>query len=101
MSMPSPELVRTSDTQVVGRTTPDLIYEVGLPSALAKLIAELDGIEILGTTAYVLLMTLGKQGPVMSFWLFLILLAGYHIALRPIASFVSWKFERIKGHRSN
>ncbi|PYU18714.1 MAG: hypothetical protein DMG32_25780 [Acidobacteria bacterium] len=67
----------------VGHTPVDLLYEKGIQRTLAKLLAELDPVEILGTVVYVVLSIWGKSNAlVLPFWLFIALLAGYHTLAR-------------------
>jgi len=69
----------------VGHTPVDLLYEKGIQRTLAKLLAELDPVEILATVVYVVLSIWGKSKDlVLPFWLFIALLAGYHTLARPI-----------------
>ena len=69
----------------VGHTPVDLLYEKGIQRTFAKLLAELDPVEILGTVVYVVLNIWGKSDDlVLPFWLFVALLAGYHALARPI-----------------
>ncbi len=88
------EFGATTAPRLVGRTPYDLLSEEGITGALAKLIGGFDAIEVLGTSAYILLGLFGKSsGPIMRFSVFLGLLAGYHVILKPISSLL-WSFVR-------
>lgn len=74
----------TAAPPVPGHTAVDLLYETGLQHALAKVVGELDPVEILGTATYVVLNVWGKStGLVLQFWKFAAILAGYHAVARP------------------
>jgi hypothetical protein len=79
----------------VGHTAVDLLYEKGIQRAFAKLVAELDPVEVLGTIAYVTLNIWGKpSAPLLSLGYFLLLLAGYHVVARPALGLVFRHFAR-------
>ncbi len=81
------ELGATTAPRLVGRTPYDLLYEHGLTGSLARLLGEFDAIEVLATLTYILLGLFGKSGgPIMRFWVFLGLLTGYHVILKPVGS---------------
>ncbi len=88
------ELGATTAPTIVGRTPYDLLYEKGLAGALARLLSEFDSIEVLATLTYILLGIFGKSsGPIMRLWVFLGLLVGYHVILKPISSLL-WSVVR-------
>ena len=88
------EIHTTTVPKAVGRTVYDLLYEPGLTGPLARLLAEFDPVELLGTLTYILSGTSGKKdAPTMQLWVFLSVLAGYHIMLRPLSSLL-WHYVR-------
>lgn len=88
-------------SRVVGRTPYDLLHEHGITVALGKLIAETDPLELIIVTAYVLLRLFGKGEPVMRFWVFIGLLAGYHIVLKPLSDWLRINLLRPKHEPPN
>jgi len=83
---------QTTMGPIVGRTGYDLLYEGGITGAAAKLLYGIDVVELLGTTAYVLLRLFSKPDvPIMRVWVFLGLLAGYHVIVKPLESLL-WSY---------
>lgn len=79
----------TAGDTPLGHTPVDLLYEKGIQRAFAKVVAELDPVEILGTTVYVILNIWGKPNAhFLSLGYFLLLLAGYHALARPALTLV-------------
>jgi len=82
----SPAATSTA-TQVVGRTTADLLYESGIKTALGKVLQEIDPLEVFFITAYVILTGWSNAPhPVWPFSYFALSLLGYHLAIRPAAT---------------
>jgi len=84
-------MARASQTEtatvpkIVGRTAYDLLYESRLTGSLARLLGEFDPVEILGTLTYILFGIFGKKNaPTMQLWVFLSVLAAYHVLFRPL-----------------
>jgi hypothetical protein len=76
-----------TESQIVGRTSYDLLSESRLAGSLARLLRESDPVEVLGTLTYVLFGILGKKdAPTMQLWVFLGALAAYHALVRPLNS---------------
>jgi hypothetical protein len=80
-----PTTVGTTAPELVGRTPYDLLHEHGIASAAARVLASIDAVELLGTLAYILLGLFGKSGLPMRMWVFLAVLAGYHVVGKPVA----------------
>jgi hypothetical protein len=74
------------EAPIVGRTPYDLLSDQRLSGSLGNFVSALDPIEVIATAAYVVLGIWGKStGLPMSFWEFIVLLAGYHLVLRPLS----------------
>jgi hypothetical protein len=72
-------------TEIVGRTFWDFASTQGRTIDLAKFVSGIDSVEVLGTFAFVVRGIYGKQNdPSNQFVVFWILLAGYHVAKRPL-----------------
>jgi hypothetical protein len=80
--------------ELVGRTPYDLLHEHGVAHAAAKVLRGIDAVELLGTSAYVLLGLFGKSGLPMRMWVFLAVFAGYHIAGKPLGRSLELLVER-------
>ena len=77
----------TAAPMIVGRTPYDLLHEWRVLAAVARLISGMDAVELLASVAYIVLGLWGKSaGSVMRFWVFLTLLSGYHVILKPLGS---------------
>jgi hypothetical protein len=81
---------------VVGHTAVDLLYDKGLSAAAAKVISSIDAVELLATGGYILFGLFKAGNLVMRFWVFLALLAGYHVFVKPLASLLSRVIDQIK-----
>ena len=72
----------------IGRTPSDLLYESGVSKALSRFVGEIDPVELLFITAYVILSGWGNsQHPIWPFSYFGLSILGYHLAGRPIAKY--------------
>jgi hypothetical protein len=89
-----PSSAETMGPEIVGRTPYDLLHEHGIAHAVAKVLRSIDAVELLGTLSYILLGLFGKSGLPMRMWVFLALLAGYHIVGKPVGSFFEMSVER-------
>jgi hypothetical protein len=87
---------KQTSAPAVGHTAIDLLYDKGLSGSVAKLIGNMDAIEVLATTSYVLLGLFKSGNLVMRFWVFLALLAGYHVFVKPVASLLTRALDQIK-----
>src|ERR1700693_1001757 len=87
---------KQTSVPAVGHTAIDLLYDKGLSGAVAKIIGSMDAIELLATISYVLFGLLKSGNLVMRFWVFLALLAGYHVIVNPLASLFTRALDQIK-----
>ena len=79
----------------VGRTPSDLIHESGGNKALSRLLHEIDPLEVLLITAYVILSGWGNsQHPIWPFSYFGLSILGYHLVGRPLARYFMRLAER-------
>jgi hypothetical protein len=91
------ELARPTEARpAVGRTAWDLAYAVGATEHTSRVLRELDPVEVIAVVAYgYVLWARPQESP--GFLIFLGAVAGYHLALRPLARFGQvWLFSKMQ-----